>query len=114
MILSFLCFDNINMQFGEEKYTDQDILLEKPVIDDHKRSISLGGDVEQIKKQQKKRRLETAGSKDLETDGSEIPEKMNHGPPPDKGNLAYYIMVLFGIAALLPWSAVLTSLDFFD
>jgi hypothetical protein len=46
MISSFLCLNNINMQFGEEKYTDQDILLEKPVVDDHKRSISLGGDVE--------------------------------------------------------------------
>ena len=33
--------------------------------------------------------------------------------PEDKGNVAYYLMILFGIGALLPWNAVLTALDFF-
>jgi hypothetical protein len=33
--------------------------------------------------------------------------------PQDKYNLVYYIFVLFGIGALLPWNAVLTGLDFF-
>jgi hypothetical protein len=34
--------------------------------------------------------------------------------PEDKGGLAYLMMIMFGIAALLPWNAVLTSLDFFE
>lgn len=33
--------------------------------------------------------------------------------PEDKNNIVYLLMVLFGIACLLPWNAVLTSLDFF-
>ena len=34
--------------------------------------------------------------------------------PEDTRNIAYYLMILFGIASLLPWNAVLTSLDFFE
>lgn len=34
-------------------------------------------------------------------------------PPEDKGNLVYYMFILFGIGSLLPWNAVLTALDFF-
>jgi hypothetical protein len=34
--------------------------------------------------------------------------------PEDKGNVAYYFMLLFGIGALLPWNAILTALDFFS
>jgi len=34
--------------------------------------------------------------------------------PEDKNNIAYNLMILFGIASLLPWNAVLTSLDFFE
>lgn len=33
--------------------------------------------------------------------------------PVDKNNVAFLLMFLFGIAALLPWNAVLTALDFF-
>ncbi len=33
--------------------------------------------------------------------------------PEDKGNVAYYLMLLFGVGALLPWNAILTALDFF-
>ncbi len=35
-------------------------------------------------------------------------------PPEDKHNIAYYLVLLFGLGTLLPWNAVLTSLDFFD
>jgi hypothetical protein len=34
--------------------------------------------------------------------------------PEDKGNVAYYLMMLFGVGALLPWNAILTALDFFS
>ena len=34
--------------------------------------------------------------------------------PEDKNNIAYYMVLLFGLGTLLPWNAVLTSLDFFD
>lgn len=34
-------------------------------------------------------------------------------PEEDKGDRAYWMMMLFGVACLLPWNAVLTSLDFF-
>lgn len=34
--------------------------------------------------------------------------------PEDKHNIAYYLVLLFGLGTLLPWNAVLTSLDFFD
>lgn len=33
--------------------------------------------------------------------------------PEDKYSLVYYIFILLGIGALLPWNAVLTALDFF-
>ena len=33
--------------------------------------------------------------------------------PEDKGGVAYLLMLLFGIGALLPWNAILTALDFF-
>jgi hypothetical protein len=33
--------------------------------------------------------------------------------PEDKGDVAYKMMILFGFACLLPWSAVLNCLDFF-
>ena len=33
--------------------------------------------------------------------------------PEDKGNVAYYLMLLFGVGALFPWNAILTALDFF-
>lgn len=33
--------------------------------------------------------------------------------PEDKNNIAYYMMILFGIGVLMPWNAVLTALDFF-
>ena len=46
----------------------------------------------------------------LKTDISPNPEKRE---PEDKGKMAYYLMILFGIGALLPWNAILTSLDFF-
>jgi hypothetical protein len=34
-------------------------------------------------------------------------------PPEDKGEIAYKMMILFGFACLLPWSAILNCLDFF-
>lgn len=34
--------------------------------------------------------------------------------PEDKGNIGYWLMLLFGIGALLPWNAILTALDFFE
>ena len=34
--------------------------------------------------------------------------------PEDRNNIAYYMVLLFGLGTLLPWNAVLTSLDFFD
>ncbi len=34
--------------------------------------------------------------------------------PEDHHNIAYYMVLMFGLATLLPWNAVLTSLDFFD
>lgn len=34
--------------------------------------------------------------------------------PEDKNNSAYYLMILFGVGALLPWNAILTALDFFN
>ena len=34
-------------------------------------------------------------------------------PPEDKGEVAYKMMILFGFACLLPWSAILNCLDFF-
>ena len=34
--------------------------------------------------------------------------------PEDRHNIAYYLVILFGLGTLLPWNAVLTSLDFFD
>jgi hypothetical protein len=36
-----------------------------------------------------------------------------YSAPEDKGGIAYLLMVLFGIGALLPWNAILTALDFF-
>lgn len=33
--------------------------------------------------------------------------------PNDKGNVVYWTMMLYGFAVLLPWNAVLNSLDFF-
>jgi hypothetical protein len=44
-------------------------------------------------------------------DHSDIPK---YEEPEDKGNVAYYLMLLFGIGALLPWNAILTALDFFS
>lgn len=43
-------------------------------------------------------------------DPSDIPR---YDEPEDKGGVAFYLMLLFGIGALLPWNAVLTALDFF-
>jgi hypothetical protein len=34
--------------------------------------------------------------------------------PEDVGDRVYYMMVIFGFACLIPPSAVLTSLDFFE
>ncbi|CAI2361264.1 unnamed protein product [Moneuplotes crassus] len=39
--------------------------------------------------------------------------RSNSDEPKDKGNLVYYLFILFGIGALLPWNAVLTAIDFF-
>jgi hypothetical protein len=33
--------------------------------------------------------------------------------PTDNKNVAYLLMLLFGIGSLLPWNAVLTAMDFF-
>ena len=33
--------------------------------------------------------------------------------PEDKNHFVYMLFVLFGIGALLPWNAILTSMDFF-
>lgn len=33
--------------------------------------------------------------------------------PQDKGNVVYWSIMLYGFAVLLPWNAVLNSLDFF-
>jgi hypothetical protein len=33
--------------------------------------------------------------------------------PEDKHNLVYLLMFLFGVGSLLPWNAILTSIDFF-
>lgn len=41
---------------------------------------------------------------------TEIP---NLKVPEDKGGVAYFLMLMFGIGALLPWNAILTALDFF-
>ncbi len=42
---------------------------------------------------------------------SDIPEIKE---PEDKHGIAYLLMFLFGIGALLPWNAILTALPFFD
>eukprot|EP00347_Sterkiella_histriomuscorum_P015986 403354936 len=58
----------------------------------------------------------TLESKDMRFDtdntkySQEIPQIKE---PEDKGGIAYLLMVLFGIGALLPWNAILTALDFF-
>lgn len=33
--------------------------------------------------------------------------------PEDKGHIVYLLMFLFGVGSLLPWNAILTSIDFF-
>ena len=33
--------------------------------------------------------------------------------PVDTNNMTYFLMLLYGIGALLPWNAILTALDFF-
>jgi hypothetical protein len=33
--------------------------------------------------------------------------------PEDKHNVVYLLMFLFGVGSLLPWNAILTSIDFF-
>jgi hypothetical protein len=43
-----------------------------------------------------------------ETENEEKP-----APPVDKGNFVYYSFFLYGIASLMPWSAVLNSFDYF-
>lgn len=43
-----------------------------------------------------------------------MPKISKRQAPEDKHGLAYILMILFGIASLLPWNAVLTSLDFFE
>ncbi|CDW83406.1 equilibrative nucleoside transporter 1 [Stylonychia lemnae] len=49
---------------------------------------------------------------------NETPAYSNEIPlikePEDKGNVGYWLMLLFGIGALLPWNAILTALDFFE
>lgn len=68
------------------------------------RSLSMGADIDEFKSNQKLKENEYDPSKPL------IKEKA----PEDKHNIAYYMTILFGIASLLPWNAVLTSLDFFE
>ena len=68
------------------------------------RSLSLGADIDDFKARQKLRDSDYDHTKPL------IKEK----PPEDNRNISYYLMILFGIASLLPWNAVLTSLDFFE
>jgi len=76
--------------------TYDEILEEKPK---GPRSLSLGADLDEEKK------------KRTTTDGSLLDKE---GAPEDKGNVVYLLMTFFGISILLPWNAVLTSLDFFD
>lgn len=33
--------------------------------------------------------------------------------PKDEGNRAFLMMILFGVACLLPWNAILTSFAFY-
>ncbi len=33
--------------------------------------------------------------------------------PDDRNNTVYWMMIIFGMACLLPWNSILTSLDFF-
>ncbi|KAF9583793.1 hypothetical protein BGW38_008508 [Lunasporangiospora selenospora] len=39
---------------------------------------------------------------------------VEHGPPADKWNLSYWIMIVQGTAMLLPWNAFITAKDFFQ
>ena len=55
---------------------------------------------------------------EMDFDTSSTPTKEVEYPkltePVDNKNLAYLLMFLFGIGALLPWNAVLNAFDFFD
>ena len=73
-------------------------LIEDNKVPKSPRSLSLGADIDDFKTRQKAK----GGGAGRET------------PPEDKHNVSYYLMILFGIASLLPWNAVLTSLDFFE
>jgi len=68
------------------------------------RSLSLGADIDEYKSRQKLIDSEYDPTKPL----------VKEQPPEDKNNISYYLMILFGIASLLPWNAVLNSLDFFN
>jgi hypothetical protein len=76
--------------------TYEEILEEKPT---GPRSLSLGADLDEEKK------------KRATNDGSVLDKE---GGPEDKGNVVYLLMTFFGLSTLLPWNAVLNSLDFFD
>ena len=43
-----------------------------------------------------------------------LSENRRKEEPKDKGNIAYYIFLLFGIGGLLPWNAIITAIYFFS
>lgn len=58
---------------------------------------------------------ETTSTKDkINNSAMYTPEQNPSQPPKDKYGMAYFMFVMYGVAILLPWNAVLTALDFFD
>ncbi len=53
----------------------------------------------------------------IETNDEEIPklpsEDLVKAGPEDKGNVIYWVFLLYGFGALLPWNSILNCFDFF-
>jgi len=86
-----------------------EITIEKPKLEGP-RSLSLGHDVAEAKLRYNKKGSNTTADDENQSLLSGGRRKV----PEDKGGVAYLMMILFGIGVLLPWNAVLTSLDFFE
>eukprot|EP00347_Sterkiella_histriomuscorum_P017529 403348991 len=63
---------------------------------------------------QKLQNMDTMIDDDLPQNQKKEVENKKNSEPIDKGNVAYFIMLLYGIGSLLPWSAICTALDFFQ
>lgn len=49
-----------------------------------------------------------------EKTGSSLYDNEETKEPEDKNNIAYLLIMLFGLGALLPWNSICTALDFFS